>query len=75
MSINSRSSKTSKRLENILIIIRPNKIYVQYLNSQTQDKDKTMLNKIIDILGYGMITFMIGYAVYFYASELIRIIS
>ena len=48
---------------------------MQYLNSQTQDKDKIMLNKIIDILGYGMITFMIGYAVYFYATELIRIIS
>jgi hypothetical protein len=34
-----------------------------------------MLNKIIDTIGYAMIALMIGYAVCFYASELIRIIS
>ena len=33
-----------------------------------------MLNKKIDILGYSLVAFMVGYAVYFYATELIRII-
>ena len=34
-----------------------------------------MLNKIIDTMAYAMIGLMIGYGIYFYASELIRIIS
>jgi hypothetical protein len=34
-----------------------------------------MLDKIIDALGYLLIGFLVGYAVYFYATELIRIIS
>ena len=34
-----------------------------------------MLNKIIDVLGFALITFVIGFAVYFYATELIKIIS
>ena len=33
-----------------------------------------MLNEIIDVLGFALITFVIGFAVYFYATELIKII-
>ncbi len=33
-----------------------------------------MLDKIIDTLGLALITFAIGFAVYFYATELIKII-
>jgi hypothetical protein len=33
-----------------------------------------MLNKIIDALGFALITFVIGFAVYFYVTELIKII-
>ena len=41
---------------------------------QYQYKDKIMIDKVIDVIGYAMIVFMLGYAVYFYATELIRII-
>mgnify|MGYP000574534959 FL=1 len=34
-----------------------------------------MLDKIIDALGYLLIGVMVVYGVYFYATELIRIIS
>jgi len=34
-----------------------------------------MLDKIIDALGYALIGVMVVYGVYFYATELIRIIS
>ena len=34
-----------------------------------------MLDKIIDALGYLLIIFLVAYAVYFYGTELIRIIS
>jgi len=34
-----------------------------------------MIDKIIDVLGYMVIGFLVVYAVYFYATELIRIIS
>jgi hypothetical protein len=34
-----------------------------------------MLNKIIDAAGYTMIGLIIGYGIYFYGTELFRIIS
>ena len=34
-----------------------------------------MLDKIIDALGYILIGFLVVYGVYFYGTELIRIIS
>jgi len=34
-----------------------------------------MIDKIVDVLGYMLIGFLVIYAVCFYATELIRIIS
>lgn len=38
-------------------------------------KGNKMIDKIIDVLGYMLIGFLVIYAVCFYATELIRIIS
>jgi len=49
--------------------------YLWYTWYITLKKGNNMLDKIIDALGYTLIGFLVIYAVFFYATELIRIIS
>ena len=49
-------------------------MYIVYL-SITINERKVMIDKVIDVLGYLLIIFLVAYAVYFYGAELIRIIS
>ena len=49
-------------------------MYIVYL-SITINERKVMIDKVIEIVGKVSLTVIIGYAVYFYTTELISIIS